>query len=155
MNIPMLSMMGISLAFTGAAAGAGGTAPDLDWLAGHWCQRKGAELIEEHWLPVRGGLMLSAGRTTVEGQARAFEFLRIELEGTKITFIAQPNGAPPTAYALTGAGRGWARFENPDHDFPKRVEYRRTPQGLHAEIAGPGQGAEKVIGFDDLPCQEP
>jgi hypothetical protein len=136
-----------------ASARAVPPAPELGWLAGHWCQQKGDELVEEHWLPPLGGMMLSAGRTTQAGATRAFEFLRLEFKDGKVAFIAQPNGAPPTRFALTAWGAGWVRFENPAHDFPKRVEYRRTPGGLHAQIAGPGQGgAEQVIGFDYLPC---
>ena len=54
---------------------------------------------------------------------------------------------------MTASGDDWARFENPAHDFPKRVEYRRTPDGLHAEIAGPGKGGkELVIPFDYYPA---
>jgi hypothetical protein len=135
-----------------AASSGAANPPDLTWLAGHWCQQKGTELIEENWLPPRGGSMLSAGRTTSGGETRAFEFLRLEIKGREVTFIAQPNGVAPTRFAMTASGAGWARFENPEHDFPQRVEYRRTATGLHAEIAGPGGNGEQVIGFDYLPC---
>jgi hypothetical protein len=125
----------------------------FDWLAGHWCMAHGDELVEEYWLPPRGGMMLGLGRTLASGEARAFEFLRIELRDGWPTFVAQPNGVPPTPFRLTASGPGWARFENPEHDFPKRVEYRRTGQGLHAQIAGPGtDGRERVIPFDYRPC---
>jgi hypothetical protein len=30
-------------------------APDLDWIAGHWCLDDGKQSVEEHWLPARGG----------------------------------------------------------------------------------------------------
>ena len=61
---------------------------------------------------------------------------------------------PPISFRLTASGDNWARFENPQHDFPKRVEYRRTANGLHAEIAGPGEaGKELVIPFDYRPCE--
>jgi Domain of unknown function (DUF6265) len=129
-------------------------ATELDWIAGHWCMDKGTEHIEEQWLPARGGLLLGMGRTVTAGRARSFEFLRIETHSGKPVLIAQPGGVPPTLFALTASGQGWARFENPQHDFPKRVEYRRTAQGLHAEIAGPGEGGqETVIPFDYQSCK--
>jgi hypothetical protein len=72
-----------------------------------------------------------------------------------INYVAQPQGGAPTAFALRASGADWARFENPQHDFPKRVEYRRTATGLHAEIAGPGRdGKEVVIPFDYRACAQ-
>lgn len=125
----------------------------FDWLAGQWCQEKEGERVEEWWLPARGGMLLSVGRTVAAGSVQSFEFLRLELREGVVTFVAQPNGTPPTAFKLTASGVDWARFENPQHDFPRRVEYRRTPTGLKAQISGPGEGGkELVIGFDYRTC---
>jgi hypothetical protein len=137
---------------TNAVAAEPAVAHDFGWLSGHWCLEQGGELVEETWLVPRGDLMLGIGRTFGAGKV-SFEFLRIELRAGVPHYVAQPGGAPPTAFLLTASGKGWARFENPQHDFPKRVEYRRTARGLHAEIAGPGEGGrENVIPFDYLPC---
>ena len=153
MNTNKPTLAGLLLVATMQAHPQTTAAPELDWIAGHWCQRSGDEVIEEHWLPASGGLLLGMGRTVAAGRARSFEFLRIETRDGNPVLIAQPNGVPPIPFALTASGKGWARFENPQHDFPKRVEYRRTPQGLHAEISAPGEGASvKVIPFDYLPC---
>jgi len=153
MNKFTMTAAGVLLVFTMQAHPQTSPSPDLDWIAGHWCLDKGTESVEEHWLPARGGLLLGVGRTVSSGKASSFEFLRIETHGGKPVFIAQPNGVPPTAFTLTASGTGWARFENPAHDFPRRVEYRRTDQGLHAEIAGPGKGGrEAVIPFDYQAC---
>jgi hypothetical protein len=54
---------------------------------------------------------------------------------------------------MTSSGPGWAVFENPQHDFPKRVEYRRTDKGLWAQISGPGEdGRQQAIDFDYSAC---
>jgi hypothetical protein len=129
---------------------------DFTWLEGHWCLTREGETVEEQWLKPSGGLVLGMGRTVKNGEAKGFEYTRIEYRDGVPQFIAQVNGAPPVAFKLTAIGAGWARFENPAHDFPKRVEYRRTGAGLHAEIAGPGEGGrEKRIPFDYLPCRAP
>lgn len=155
MNKLKPTMAGLLLALTAGAQPQTASAPDLDWIAGHWCQETGSKFVEEYWLPARGGLLLGVGRTVAAGQARSFEFLRIKIRDGQPVFIAQPDGVAPTPFALTASGKGWARFENPAHDFPKRVEYRRTEQGLHAEIAGPGKdGRETVIPFEYLPCAQ-
>jgi hypothetical protein len=155
----------ICLFAAGAAVPAGSTASSADpiaalgWMSGHWCMERGDERIEEQWLAPRGGLLLGMGRTVKHGKAQAFEFLRIEQREGVVTFVAQPNGTPPTPFRLTGSGADWARFENPTHDFPQRVEYRRTPTGLSARISGPGgfgAGGEgqETLDFVYLPCSD-
>jgi hypothetical protein len=125
----------------------------LAWIAGHWCMDREGERIEEQWLAPQGGLLIGMGRTVAAGKARAFEFMRIEQLSGVPTLLAQPMGEPPVAFRLTRSGEGWAQFENPGHEFPKLVEYRRTAQGLHAHIAGPGKdGNERRIPFDYRDC---
>ena len=136
------------------AVSAPATATDFGWLSGHWCTRAGVTLVEEHWLPAQSDLMLGLGRTVKAGKTMSFEFLRVTIIDGVTNYLAQPQGAPPTVFKLTASGADWARFENPQHDFPKRVEYRRTPKGLHAEIAGPGKGGkEQVIPFEYTRCE--
>lgn len=135
-------------------ASAGVAADPLDWLQGDWCGGTGEERIEEHWLPAHGGLRLGVARTLEGARTSSFEFLRIETAEGVATYIAQPGGAPPTSFGRTAGGANWVRFENPEHDFPKRVEYRRSGDALHAEIAGPGEdGKEIVVGFDFTACR--
>ena len=123
------------------------------WMSGHWCSISNGEDFEEHWLPPRGDLALGLSRTVQGGRTTSFEFLRIRRDGDAISYVAQPQGEPPTAFLLSASGVDWARFENPEHDFPTRVEYRRTATGLHAEISGPdGAGGRNVVSFDYLPC---
>lgn len=125
----------------------------LDWIAGHWCADLGDESVEELWLPSHGGVAIGMGRTITRDRTSAFEYFRIvELDGIP-SYIAQPGGRPPTTFKRTAGGEGWVRFENRDHDFPQRVEYRREGDALHAEIAGPGEnGTEVLIPFDYRRC---
>ena len=128
---------------------------NFGWLSGYWCSESGGRLVEEYWLPAGGDPALLAGlsRTVKGGKTVNFEFLRIQHEAGETNYLAQPQGVPPISFRLTAAGANRARFENRQHDFPKRVEYRRTAAGLHAEIAGPGQdGKELVISFEYKPC---
>jgi hypothetical protein len=124
------------------------------WMAGRWCGVQGGQRIEEVWLAPDGGLMLGMGRTVfASGQRPAqFEFLRVELRDGVPTYLAHPQGAPAVAFKLTQSGEQSVRFENPVHDFPQRIEYRRNGRSMRAEIAGPRGGQERVIGFDYLAC---
>lgn len=134
-------------------AGAGPQNPTLDWIAGHWCADLGKEHIEEFWLPPHGGVSIGLGRTRTAGQTAAFEYFRIaDVDGIQ-SYIAQPGGRPPTVFRRTAGGERWVRFENPDHDFPQRIEYRRDGDALHTEVAGPGEsGADVVIAVNYSRC---
>jgi len=126
----------------------------LGWLAGHWCGGDPAEPVEEFWLPAKDDVMIGVSRTLKGGRTTGFEYLRIVPLNGQPTYLAQPDGRPATSFARTGGGVDWVRFENPEHDFPQRIEYRRTRDGLHAQISGPGEGGkEMVIGFDFVRCQ--
>jgi hypothetical protein len=126
---------------------------NLDWLVGHWCGEQDGDFIEEQWMATRGDVMLGLSRTIRGDRTKNFEYMRVVVENGAVTFIAQPQGVPPVAFKRTAGGKDWARFENKTHDFPNRVEYRRTATGLHAEIAGPGrEGNEKVIPFEYGAC---
>ena len=155
MNTNKLVAMGLGLACLAGASFGKTSGHDFSWIAGHWCQVRDGTTIEEQWLKPSGGLVVGMGRTVKNGEATAFEFQRIEYRDGVPYYVAQPGGVPPVAFKLTAFGEGWARFENPGHDYPKRVEYRRTNEGLHAEIAGPGkEGREKVIPFEYLRCAD-
>jgi len=141
------------LLFAAVSPAAETPARTFSWLSGHWCGGSADELIEELWLPEEGDIAVGVGRTVKAGKTTSVEFMRIETRDGETSFIATLPGQEPTKFRLTGSGADWARFENPLHDFPTRIEFRRTPSGLHAEIAGPGDnGKEQVIPFDYRRC---
>jgi uncharacterized protein DUF6265 len=145
----------ILLTLLGAAMSTAAETParTFSWLSGHWCGGSAGELIEEFWLPEEGDVAVGVGRTVKAGKTTSLEFMRIEARDGETHFIATLPGQEPTKFKLMGSGADWARFENPQHDFPKRVEFRRSASGLHAEIAGPGDdGKEQVIPFDYRRC---
>ena len=145
----------LALALVAATTNAADGMTDMSWLSGRWCRGSGANLVEEYWLPANSDLMLGVSRTVKNGKAVEFEFIRIATVDGVPTYLAQPSGRPPTAFKQTAAGEHWIRFENPQHDFPTRIEYRREGDALKAEIAGPGKdGKEKVIPFPYQKCTE-
>lgn len=154
LRLPFLGLLSaLSVAACAAAQAADSSPRAFSWLSGHWCSQSEAQLIEEYWLPPEGSLVLGVGRTVKAGKTVTFEFMRIETRDGVTNYLAMHDGLPAVAFRLTASGADWARFENPQHDFPKRVEYRRTSSGLHAEIAGPGKGGKEVVmPFDYRRC---
>jgi len=112
---------------------------DLRWLAGNWSGREGATELEERWTEPAGGAMLAVSRTVKDSRMIAFEFLRIVEKEGKLVYIAQPGGRPPTEFVLTEIGSRSAAFENPSHDFPKRIQYTLIEDNLTATISGDGR----------------
>ncbi|MGH9321030.1 MAG: DUF6265 family protein [Vicinamibacteria bacterium] len=112
----------------------------LGFLSGGWKGESGKATLEEHWTDATGGMMLGVSRTIVSGKTVAFEFLRIETREDGIFYVAQPNGrTPPTYFKLTKGSGDSAVFENPGHDHPKLIRYRRNADGsLTAEVEGDG-----------------
>lgn len=147
-----ITVVAVLMLLIGSAHSAG---PDssVDWIAGHWCGEFGDKIIQELWLPPHGGVAVGLGRTLSADRTTGFEYFRItEIDGVQ-SFVAQPGGQPPTVFGRTDGGDRWIRFENPEHDFPQRIEYRRDGDSLHAVAAGPGEnGKESVIRFDYRRC---
>lgn len=126
----------------GATASETSEAATLDWLAGHWCGIGSHAGSEELWLPPAKGELLGLSRSLRDGEMTAFEYLRIVHDDGQSYYVAQPGGRPPTRFARTAAGPSWVRFDNPAHDFPQRIEYRRDGDVLTASISGPGANGE-------------
>ena len=110
----------------------------LAWLAGSWSGTAGASTIEEHWTAPAGGAMLAVARTIRDGRLRAFEYLRIVEKGSTLVYLAMPNGrAPATEFTLTSVSDASVTFENPSHDFPKKIQYSLGADGvLQAIVSG-------------------
>jgi len=121
----------------------------LTWLEGPWIAETDGTRVEEQWTAPAGGAMLGTSRTLRDGRMVAFEFLRIVARPGALVYIAQPGGRPPTEFVLTSSAPGLAVFENPAHDFPKRLSYRRTGQTLRVEVDGDekGQALREVYTF--------
>ena len=108
------------------------TIRDMAWLAGAWVGTRGTDgaiSFEERWGPPLGGAMLATSRTVSREKMSAFEFLRIVERDGGLVYIAQPGGAAPTEFVLTELGARRAVFENPRHDYPKRIAYELSADG--------------------------
>jgi hypothetical protein len=117
------------------AASAQGVA-DLAWMSGDWAEEKDGRWTEESWSRPRGGVMLGTGRSGRGERVADWEFLRIEADSSGVpSYWGSPRGAPPVAFRLVSISRTEAVFENPKHDYPARIVYRREGQALVATIS--------------------
>ena len=113
---------------------------DIAWLSGNWAGARGTNgsiTFEERWSPPKGGSMLATSRTVnASGKMSAFEFLRIVERDGGLVYVAQPGGAPATEFVLTELTSKRAVFDNPRHDYPKRIVYELSADGSLTAIIG-------------------
>jgi hypothetical protein len=121
------------------------TLADISWISGAWQTTGGKRQIEEHWTQVAGASMLGMSRTVAGDKTVEFEYLRIEQRADGIYYVAHPKArCPATDFKLTRASATEAVFENPQHDFPKRITYRKgADDSLTATVDG-GEGTRAV-----------
>jgi len=121
----------------------------MRWLSGCWASTGGEPGSGEQWTAPAGGSMLGMSRTVRDGATVAFEFLRItEDEDGKVFLVALPSGQQSATFALLSQSDDEVVFENPDHDFPQRVIYRRMPGNLLVgRIEGTIDGTARNVDF--------
>ena len=107
---------------------------ELNWLQGCWDGTDPNRQTEECWSSPAGGIMLGYGRTIGQDGTAGFEYLRIAEREGDVILVAQPGGGPATEFTATEISGHFVRFANPDHDFPRVIEYQRSDDALTATI---------------------
>jgi hypothetical protein len=131
-----------------SAAGVPANAASLDWLAGCWANEGGEPGSGEQWMPAAGGTLLGVSRTVRGGRTVEWEFVQIrETTDGRIDYVANPSGQEQAAFRLVSLEGTAAVFENPAHDFPQRILYRRDGDALRARIEGSLEGKAAHVEF--------
>ena len=116
----------------------------LAWMAGTWTQNKDGELVQESWLGPRGNMMAAVNLTTSPKRGTSYEFLRITVTPSGLSYFGSPGGKTPVEFKLKELSDKRVVFENLAHDFPHRILYWLEPDGaLMARIEGVMQGKER------------
>ena len=74
-------------------------------------------------------MLATASSINTSGKMFAFEYLRIVERDGGLIYIAQPGGKTPTEFVLTELNPTRAVFDNPRHDYPKRIVYELSAEG--------------------------
>ena len=126
----------------------------LAWLTGCWSRARSNGITEEHWMAPRGGTMLGMSRTVRDGRTVEFEFIQIRAGEGTLVYEARPSGQPMATFALKSMADDSVTFENPAHDFPQRIIYRRTADGVAARIEGTMGGSPRAVDFPYSRCRD-
>ena len=127
----------------------------LDWIAGCWESRSTRRLVEEQWMVPRGGLMLGMSRTVRGDTLVEYEVVRMEERGDSLFYVANPVRQAQAQFLATSSTDSSVVFENPYHDFPKKISYHRTHiDSVVARVEGELSGKNRVLEFRyaRVPC---
>ncbi len=114
----------------------------LEWLVGNW-QRTNAKPGQsgyENWSKVSDTKLAGTG-VTLKGKETIFvEKLDLSIRGTDIFYTVVITGEPnPIDFKLTSVTKDAFVFENPAHDFPKKIAYERKGKTAKAVVSGDGK----------------
>lgn len=140
---------GLLVSTAAAQARAGSTVQTLSWLTGCWQRTAPGRLVEEQWMAPRAGMMLGMGRTTRGDSAIVeYEHTHITERGGHAVYHAEPSGQQPADFTAATVSDTLVVFENPAHDFPQRVIYRRRgADSLLARVEGTANGQTRGVDF--------
>lgn len=126
MRLPTLLVL-----FAAGIAHAGGPAIELErmgWITGTW-QRidlPSGDVGYEHWQATEPSGYAGIGVHERADGRRFEEKLSLVVRDGAVHYVADtPQNPQPVAFRLTGISDTSIAFENPEHDFPKKIEYRR------------------------------
>jgi hypothetical protein len=134
---------------------AGASVDAAAWLAGCWMARDGGRRTEEIWMAPAGGVMVGMGRVVRSGRPASWEHLVLREREGALTYTALPSGQSLTHFPLVAVEPGRLRFENPAHDSPRALEYRRpTADSLRVHVFAAVEDPEPAftVRFAREPC---
>ena len=92
--------------------------------------------------------MLGMSRTARNDSIVEFEQVRIESRAGGVYYVASPSRQATAEFRASAIADSSITFENPDHDFPKKIMYRRHgADSLIASVEGPRGGQTRTIAF--------
>ena len=128
----------------------------VGWLQGCWQMTAGDRVVEEQWMGPRAGVMLNMGRTARGERLVEYEWVVLREHDGALEYEAHPSGQAPAVFTARTATANEVVFENPAHDFPQRVGYKRDGDLLLAWIEGTNSGKLRRVEFPyrRVACQQ-
>jgi hypothetical protein len=121
----------------------------LQWLTGTWnrTNTKPGRTAHERW-EKKSDHELQGWGVNLKGQDTLFmEKLKIVIKDNAIYYVADvPENKEPVYFELTAISDTGFTCENPQHDFPKKIEYLLEGKVLKATISGNGKVIDYLFG---------
>jgi hypothetical protein len=150
-KIPLLIVILCAVEFAWCQSPSRKTVDDfnkLKWLEGSWTRtnaKPGRSGIEE-WRRSGDNELIGWG-VNLKGTDTAFvEKFKLVIKDNAIYYAADvPENKGVVYFKVTGLTNSGFACENPAHDFPKKIEYKREGKKLTAVISGDGKSMDYIF----------
>lgn len=125
MNVKVLISSSIFLLLSNGLASQ--SLSDINWILGEWKYTSSKYSNYESWNKKSDSLYWGINRRSVEGKMRPNEELRIYRRNDTILYSAKvfdQNDRQAIEFYATELSDSLMIFQNPGHDFPKRIQYQ-------------------------------
>jgi hypothetical protein len=116
-------------------------------MLGEWVSDNASSVTVENWKKVSEHSFEGFGKTTNidSNKVENYESLRLVEMSGQIYYLAKVgHNKLPVAFALKTCSDSIAVFENPDHDFPKKIHYKLQPDNKMAVTVSSGDSGFRI-----------
>jgi hypothetical protein len=121
---------------------------NLEWILGEWKRTNVKEGKSEVEIWIKKSETEFLGRSIhLKGSDTAFvEKIRLISKDGSFYYVADiPENKEPVFFKIISVGETEFTCENPQHDFPKVIAYKRTGAKLKATISGNGKSIDYLF----------
>lgn len=122
----------------------------ISWILGDWIRTGEKISTRESWKKLSDGVFKGSGVVASRkgNVVRSQEsLLLVEMSGEVFYIAKVKQNKYPVAFKLTSCSSKHAVFENPEHDFPKKLEYRLITNGTMKVTISDGGDRSFTIPF--------
>ncbi len=131
----------------------------FSWLEGCWKGSVNQRDYREHWLPLRGNMLLGASHTVVNGETQDYQFLRMEVDGEEVHYIISIPEQKEFRFKLDSQTLDDKdtvfTFKNIADTFPQTIIYRHATGGwmyIHVEGTYEGKPHQVIYPIRRIDC---
>ena len=123
---------------------------EMNWLNGTWTDNYLDRKYTESWQMENDSTY--KGHSHIENnKTSSNESISLRQRGDSLYFIVNvdnQNGGEAISFTLTSSADDQYVFENPDHDFPTKIVYKKiNNDSIFAEISGKLNGKYRTVDF--------
>ncbi len=126
----------------------------IGWLIGVWQRETERSITEESWSRLSESTFEGESVTTSKANGETVfteSLLLVEMEDELFYIPKVAENTYPVPFKLIEIGEDRATFENVDHDFPQRIQYRLLgADSLMVTISGDQDGQSRKVDFPFL-----
>ncbi|MCF6132021.1 DUF6265 family protein [Flavobacterium wongokense] len=118
----------------------------MEWVIGSWEQKLPDGIVSEIWTKENDSTFTGRSFFIKEKDTIHLENIVLTQKGDNLLYIPTVNGQnnnEPTTFTMTSDAENAFSFENPAHDYPQKITYKRVNEtNLLATISGKQQGKQ-------------